>query len=92
VRDDKLSALIVLGQADAQAGDRTAAQIRWIHEGSRGTTIIRPVFLTGTFPIVFRRSCKRSGRKASGAARAAQLNPARMTQDHEIAKIRWQSK
>ena len=67
-----------------QSGDRAAAWIRWIHEGSHsGSVWAAIVFLTGIFPTVFAVTGitmwlrKRSDRKARTAGSAeAQLRPA----------------
>jgi uncharacterized iron-regulated membrane protein len=67
-----------------QPGDRTAAWIRWIHEGSHsGPVWAVIVFLTGVFPTIFAVTGiimwlrKRADRKALNAKRAnPQLRPA----------------
>jgi uncharacterized iron-regulated membrane protein len=67
-----------------QSGDRAAAWIRWIHEGSHsGPLWAAIVFLTGIFPTVFAVTGimmwlrKRSDRRARNARSAeAQLRPA----------------
>jgi hypothetical protein len=67
-----------------QSGDRAAAWIRWIHEGSHsGPLWAAIVFLTGIFPTIFAITGimmwlrKRSDRKARNAGSAeAQLRPA----------------
>ena len=67
-----------------QSGDRAAAWIRWIHEGSHsGPLWAAVVFLTGIFPTVFAVTGimmwlrKRSDRRARNARSAeAQLRPA----------------
>src|SRR5262249_50717863 len=60
-----------------KAGDRAAAWIRWIHEGSHGGPVWAViVFLTGVFPTIFAVTGiimwlrKRADRKALNAKRA----------------------
>ena len=70
--------------AAPQTGDRAAAWIRWIHEGSHSGPVWNViVFLTGIFPVVFAVTGvimwlrKRADRRATEARRgAARLRPA----------------
>ena len=88
-RDDAFTVTVddQSGQAKViapQSGDRAAAWIRWIHEGSHsGPLWAAVVFLTGIFPTVFAVTGimmwlrKRSDRRARNARSAeAQLRPA----------------
>ena len=88
-RDDAFTVTVddQSGQAKViapQSGDRAAAWIRWIHEGSHsGPLWAAVVFLTGIFPTVFAVTGimmwlrKRSDRRARNARTAeAQLRPA----------------
>lgn len=88
-RDDAFTVTVddQSGQAKViapQSGDRAAAWIRWIHEGSHsGPLWAAIVFLTGIFPTVFAVTGimmwlrKRSDRRARNARTAeAQLRPA----------------
>ena len=88
-RGDALSATIDdrSGQVNVvrlQSGDRTAAWIRWIHEGSHsGPVWAVVVFLTGIFPSIFAVTGiimwlrKRSDRKTLDTKRASpRLRPA----------------
>ena len=67
-----------------QSGDRAAAWMRWVHEGSRGGPVWAViVFLTGLFPTIFAATGtimwlrKRAGRKAfESKSGTAQLRPA----------------
>lgn len=66
-----------------QSGDRAAAWIRWIHEGSHSGPIWAVVvFLTGVFPPIFAVTGiimwlrRRAGRKQLDALRAPELRPA----------------
>lgn len=67
----------------AQAGDRAASWIRWIHEGSHTGPVWKfLVLLTGVFPPIFAVTGvimwlrRRANRKALEAKRGVQLSPA----------------